>query len=396
MILVGDWAPNHYSVKLDIPKDIYLANLEGAILSEDNVSFRVQKAGPHLFSTNVPEQDNFIFSLANNHIMDYGLTGLESSKKTLNSHKILSCGAGDNLTEARKPLIIEEGGIKLGIIACCEAQFGVANTFQPGVAEFGPWIYQTIQDIRPHVNHIIISVHAAIEESPWPSPYLREVYHSWIDAGASIIHGHHAHIPQGFECYKQGMIFYGLGNFAVNPQKWCQYPNGMWSLAAKIMFDKNSFQWEILTFEIRPNKNSNYFTIEESNDKEKSAHLNYLQNCNEPLNNPSLFLALWQETSVRTYCHHSANYLGFSRPLKSRLAQFIKQTFSTVKNSAKTRIPTSQSELLLWYHLFACESHRQTLATSLGVLSGEIKDLRTVESSKLADLMMPWSVGITP
>ncbi|PZV25649.1 MAG: hypothetical protein DCF12_13850 [Snowella sp.] len=395
MILVGDWAPNHYSVKLDIPKDIYLANLEGPILSADNIHCKTKKAGPHLFSNTIPDEYNFIFSLANNHIMDYGLTGLEFSKTTLKAHQILSCGAGDNFTEARKPLIIEEGGIKLGIIACCEAQFGVANTFQPGVAEFGSWIYQTIRDIRPHVNHIIISVHAAIEESPWPSPYLREIYHSWIDAGASIIHGHHAHIPQGFESYKQGMIFYGLGNFAVNPEKWCQYPNGMWSLAARIMFDKNSFEWEILTFEIRSNKNSNYFTVEESNNTEKLAHLNYLQNCNEPLNNPSLFLALWQETSVRTYCHHSANYLGFSRSLKSRLAQFIKQTFSTVKNSGKRRISTSQSELLLWYHLFACESHRQTLATSLGVLSGEIKDLRTVESSKLADLMMPWSVGIT-
>ena len=56
-------------------------------------------------------------------------------------------------------------------------------------------------------RYVIVSVHAAIEDSPWPSPYIRELYHSFIDAGATVVHGHHLHVPQGYETYDEGVIF---------------------------------------------------------------------------------------------------------------------------------------------------------------------------------------------
>gem|GEM_PF-5055964 len=52
-----------------------------------------------------------------------------------------------------------------------------------------------------------------------------------------------------------------------------------------------------------------------------------------------------------------------------------------------------QYDYLLWYHMIACESHRQMLATALGVLNGELPDLRTEEIRYLVDTMMPWSQG---
>lgn len=394
MLLVGDWAPNHYSVQLQTPSDQYLANLEGPILERNHAYSVVPKAGPPLFSTSLPQEHPFIFTLANNHMMDYGLSGLATTIHHLQNQAIPFLGAAQQLTEARKPLIIEEENIKIGIIACCEAQFGVANSSQSGVAEFGPWIYQAIQELRPVVHHIIISVHAANELSPWPSPYLQALYRSWIEAGASVIHGHHAHVPQGFEEYQNGVIFYGLGNFAVNPQKWLHFSNGMWSLGAQIQFEKTVFQWKPCFFEMRAVDNADYFRVEESTATESENHWRYLQICNSPLTNPELLAALWQETAIRSYYHHDARYLGFLRPLHSRFSQFLKQAIAILKNPTAKPVKTSQSELLLWYHLFACESHRQALTTALGVLSGEIEDLKTPESRQLADLMMPWSVGI--
>ena len=50
----------------------------------------------------------------------------------------------------------------------------------------------------------------------------------------------------------------------------------------------------------------------------------------------------------------------------------------------------NQSDYLLRYHMIVCESHRQMLATALGVLSGEIKDLRTEETRHMVDEMLPW------
>ncbi len=87
------------------------------------------------------------------------------------------CGAGNNITDARYPLIIEDNGVHIGIIACCEAQFGVARRTQAGTAEFGPWVYQAIRDLRASFEVVIVSFHAANEDFPWPSPYYRELYH---------------------------------------------------------------------------------------------------------------------------------------------------------------------------------------------------------------------------
>ena len=128
--------------------------------------------------------------------MDYGEPGLETTINILHQKGVRYCGAGTNLTSARKPLIIQNRGTTLGIISCCEAQFGVARSEQSGVAEFGPWIYQDIRNLAGQVDAVIVSVHAGIEDSPWPSPFIRDLYHSYIDAGATIIHGHHAHVPQ--------------------------------------------------------------------------------------------------------------------------------------------------------------------------------------------------------
>jgi hypothetical protein len=44
---------------------------------------------------------------------------------------------------------------------------------------------------------------------------------------------------------------------------------------------------------------------------------------------------------------------------------------------------------LLWYHLFACDSHNDAIATALGVLGGSLDDLRTPETVRMVDEMMP-------
>jgi hypothetical protein len=396
MILLGDWCPQIYTVDLELPENVYLANLEAPILPQNHTCQAINKAGPSLSSYALPEaKSQFIFSLANNHTMDYGLSGLENCLVSLQKKNIRACGAGNDIFEARQPVIIEDNGIRIGIISACEAQFGVARHNQPGVAEFGTWIYEAIDKLHNVVDHVIVSVHAGIEESPWPVPYLRDLYRSYIDAGATVVHGHHAHIPQGFESYKEGLIFYGMGNFAVNPDKWCNYPNGMWSLGAEINFNHRPLTYKILTFEIRYQEQSKSILVELSTLAEHQKHLDYIEICNLPFQESSLFYGLWQEVALRAYYNHAGNYMGFlNSPSKGE-----KQTIRYYLSRLKSKIfkgNTSQWKYLLWYHMFACESHRQGLVTALGVLSGEIHDLRTEETRKIADKMMPWSVGIVP
>ena len=46
--------------------------------------------------------------------------------------------------------------------------------------------------------------------------------------------------------------------------------------------------------------------------------------------------------------------------------------------------------------MFACDSHRDSITTALGLLSGELQDIRTLESKEIVDKMMPWSAGCIP
>lgn len=405
MILLGDWSIRTHpvTVTFNLAQVLYLANLEGPVLSgEHNNLVPSLKAGPSLFSSELPNGiGQFVFALANNHIMDYGLPGLELTLALLDKQGFKACGAGKDIHDARKAIIVLDNGVRVGIIACCEAQFGVARRNSAGVAEFGPWVYRAIRDLRETLDGVVVSVHAGVEDSPWPSPHIRELYHSFIDAGATVVHGHHAHVPQGFEEYGAGVIFYGMGNFAIDPDKWRDYPNGMWSLAAEIDFRSQPVGWRPLTLEIRHQPGCDTIVIGESNDEEHEVHRLYLEICNRPFGNPELFEALWQEVALRAYYHYGAKYMGFSAPSRPRRGAQIREILSILKGALLSKKTSasfrpSQWDSMLWHVMIACESHRQMLATALGVLAGEIRDRRTEETRALADAMMPWSREAVP
>jgi len=391
VILTGDWAPEAYSVNVNIRGDLVLGNLEGPILPHNHTYIAEPKAGPSLFSSELPSNSaEYVFSLANNHIMDFGEVGLENTIRAFRQRGIRYCGAGNTITSARKSLTIQNGETSVGIIACCEAQFGVARISQMGVAEFGPWIYQEVSNLSKQVDAVIVSVHAAVETSPWPSPYIRDLYRSFIDAGATVVHGHHAHVPQGYEQYHNGVIFYGLGNFAVDPIKWQNSPNGLWSLGAEIDLSSKSLQWEPITFEIRHQVGSKKIRVDESSDEEQTHHMQYLEMCNRPLHNDDLLEALWQEVAIRAYYTYGGRYMNLINSSKLRNLKCVVEYLSKFKRRGfkwKGNSNLDKPKLLLYYHMIVCESHRQMLATALGVLSGEIRDLRTDETRLLADEM---------
>lgn len=394
MILIGDWAPENKQVDMTLARAVVMANLEGPVLSRAYSVTATPKAGPSLFSCELPNgTEQFVFSLANNHTMDYGVPGLEATLKLLYQRGFKACGAGRDVLDARRPIIVDDNGVRISVIACCEAQFGVARRSQAGVAEFGPWVYCTIRDLRKTVDAVIVSVHAAVEDSPWPSPYIRELYRSFIEAGAMVVHGHHAHIPQGYEEYGEGVIFYGLGNFAVDPDKWRDSPNGLWSLGVEIDFRSKPLRWRPITFEIRYHTGSDTILIEESSGDEQQLHRLYLESCNRPFNDNLLFDGLWQEVALRAYCHYGAGYMHFFAPPRRGRCALFKEGLSKIRGALLNSPPVSrpdQCSFMLWYNMIACESHRQMLATALGVLAGEIDDLRTDETRRLADEMVPW------
>lgn len=402
MILAGDWAPCSKTVdfNIDVPTCL-LANLEAPFLNRSQDFVARAKAGPHLWTNHLPVANcNFVFSLANNHIMDYGLEGLRSTTTQLGRRGFQWVGAGEDSLTAEMPLILDCSGIRYGILARCESQFGGATQRRPGVAVLDATINSAIARLKAEVDMVIVSVHAASEMCPWPSPKCQQVYRTFIDAGADVVHGHHTHVPQGYEYYNGGVIFYGMGNLCVDPDNWSEYPNALWSIIAEISRTNNNVTVNINTVSI--GQNDCELIIELSSDIQTKRHHCYLQNCNRPLADPDFLMGLWQENAIRTYDLYYANWLRFREPdtqlgIKTHFRQMIKTTLSKIRRTPMNpkRNP-SQHSLLLWHVLFACESHRDAIATALGVLGGELEDLRTRETRQLADEMMPWSVGVVP
>lgn len=156
-----------------------------------------------------------IVSLANNHILDFGPQGLAYTMDLLKQKGIKYAGAGLNLDEARKPVIIESKGIRIGFLAYTRKSENTATKTKPGAAPFDykNVIKEDIFELRKKVDVVIVSLHFGLMYTDFPTPEDRELSRKIIECGGNIVIGHHPHVIQGMECYSKGIIMYSLGEF---------------------------------------------------------------------------------------------------------------------------------------------------------------------------------------
>lgn len=163
----------------------------------------VQKAGVDLVT------------LANNHIPDMGLPGLQETKKLLDADGIAHVGAGESDAEAAAPVILERRGMKIGFLAYT---YGV-NFDRPGVhynVAQADEVSKAVKALVPQVDAVVVFCHCGVEYQPLPNQMQQDVAHAAIDAGASLFIGAHPHVPEPFEQYKNGLIIYSLGNLVFD------------------------------------------------------------------------------------------------------------------------------------------------------------------------------------
>lgn len=276
LTFVGDIAffPKYFNKEELIPKCSAIAPYLNGDIKIANFEFPVSKdKKPYFSSSNIDYLAPLesidvlkilncdLFSIANNHILDWGQEGVITTQNTLQNISAKVVGAGNNINEAREPIIIERKGIKFGFLAYCRRGPFSAGLNSPGSAPFD--LDQTISDIiklKHNVNHVIPLIHWGTEFSEYPYPPDRKIAHKIIDAGASCIVGHHPHVVQGLEVYNGCPIFYSLGSFIYNPfaerifvEK--KIEERLLSIVVKIYMNKNAvIEWEITPF--RNNKNS--------------------------------------------------------------------------------------------------------------------------------------------
>jgi hypothetical protein len=193
----------------------------------------------------LPELGFGVATVASNHTFDQGPWGVEDTLGELRRLGLATVGAGMTLDEARRPAIVERGGLRIGFLAYNAvgpreswattvkagaafvriSQYYEVELASPGAAatEFTSPDYDSLAELeddvarlKERVDVVCISLHKGIGfVRARLAQYERPLARAAIDAGADVVIGHHAHILRGVEVYRDRPIFHGINHFVT-------------------------------------------------------------------------------------------------------------------------------------------------------------------------------------
>lgn len=161
--------------------------------------------------------------LANNHVLDFGHDAFEDTLEALSEARITHAGAGRNRRAAFAPANVSVGGLDVAVVALTDrAPAYAAGVLAPGTAYLPMWgtgITRTALEgvlrraRRDDPDLLVVSLHWGPNWEPRPAERYRRLARWLVDAGADVVHGHSAHVPQGVEVYRGRPIIHDGGDF---------------------------------------------------------------------------------------------------------------------------------------------------------------------------------------
>ena len=164
--------------------------------------------------------------LANNHVLDWGMSGLTETLATLRAAAIKTSGAGKIEKEAWEPAVLPLSDNHRAIVfsfgaetsgippawAATGTKGGVA--FLPDLSErTAKRIVQTIRSNKQPGDLVVASVHWGGNWGYGISADEVRFAHALINGGVDLFHGHSSHHPKGIEVFHERLIVYGCGDF---------------------------------------------------------------------------------------------------------------------------------------------------------------------------------------
>lgn len=204
--------------------DVMIANSEftvsnrGVEIPNKMYTFRAKPERLSIYS----EMGVDMVTLANNHVYDYGNDAFLDMLDAFDNYKIPHIGAGHNIEEAKKPFYFIINGYKFAFVSATRAEKFILT---PGATDTEPGVFRCydptnminlIKELRPNCDYVIPIIHFGRENSHDLEEEQVSSAKAYIDAGADIVVGHHAHTLQGIEIYNEKPIIYNLGNFLFN------------------------------------------------------------------------------------------------------------------------------------------------------------------------------------
>lgn len=159
-------------------------------------------------------------SLANNHTLDFGRKGFADTLRHLKKSGIQYTGGGADLSEAIRPILFEKNGTKIAVLSFSRVVPSVkwyAGKNRSGiVGAYDSQLEEAIRIVKEwdaKTDVLMVALHWGKMHIEQPGASEERAARRLIDAGADVVIGHHPHVLQGIELYKNRPIFYSLGNF---------------------------------------------------------------------------------------------------------------------------------------------------------------------------------------
>jgi len=150
-------------------------------------------------------------TLANNHALDFGTDALLDTLAHLDAAGIRAVGAGTDSERARAPVVLDTGGFRLAVVACSDhpAEYA-ADANRPGIAyaDLGRLLPEWLTEF-PDADAVLVTPHWGPNMTSEPPGYIRQAAQALVDAGATIVAGHSAHVFHGVAPH----VLYDLGDF---------------------------------------------------------------------------------------------------------------------------------------------------------------------------------------
>lgn len=208
---------NVESALLDNPDDFEKSDKEIHLYAETKVAKLLKNEG---FT---------MANLSNNHLGDFGRDGVISTINAVKSAGLNYVGAGKNIDDAATYDIQEVNGIKVATLSISDivpkdfsanrTEAGILSTMYPS---YNKLVYEASQE----ADLVVVNLHWGIEYGVDESETQEKIGKALIDAGADIIIGSHPHVLQPIQTYKDGIIFYSMGNFVFD-QGWSRTKDSM-------------------------------------------------------------------------------------------------------------------------------------------------------------------------
>jgi hypothetical protein len=367
----GASSPDLSPLRSQLNRDAFwLTSMDGALIDTLSVQ-KARKAGPTLGfpATNASALRNSGVSavtLANNHIMDFGKQGLQSTLSQLKNQNLLFLGAGLSKDAADLPLTIERGTNRVAILNVGENQFGVARrNGAPGISDMeDPALPSRISALSKSGWTPIVICHAGSEGFPLPAPQLRDHARNWVYSGACAVLFHHPHVIQGIESIAGAPVLYSLGDLyfypLAGPEK--RAPE----LTAVLNFKQSRLVgWSWISHESA----NNGLKVTGTSDSPGSTG-QLISALNQALG--ANYEALWQAQSLSAFNQHYAEYFGSSFGSSNQIKDWrsrIKFLLRPYRFKANYR--NSPELALLALVLIRCPSHRWMIQEALSLLGME-------------------------